>query len=289
MGDTITADTSGAPIDVIAGSSYKLEAYVRSTTGATVSGTMSLATANGSTTADSAGVPFTVGGDWTPVQLTLDTTKNANTMIPKITLGGAGMLDVDELTLIPVLIEQSDPWSASGSGVTWGVYDDPANAYDSSYGVMAFSTATAGSGVQHSATQSTSVGDQLSATAFVRTGGASVSGTFQVTSIGGTKETWKQSFTANADWQSLSIPIVIAQSGHTGFTVQVLLNTTGQTLYLDQVALQTNPWTPNSGVSQAIVFDGNAAQSGSGYLQLTPTGSGSGSSYLDMAASSKLL
>jgi hypothetical protein len=72
MGDTITTDEGGNPIDVIAGSSYKLEAYVRSTTGATVSGTMSLAAANGSTTTDSASAPFTVGGDWTPVQLTLE-------------------------------------------------------------------------------------------------------------------------------------------------------------------------------------------------------------------------
>ncbi len=289
MGDTITTDTSGNPIDVIAGSSYKLEAYVRSTTGATVSGTMSLATSNGSTTADKTSVPFTVGGDWTPVQLTLDTTKNANTMIPTITASSAwDMLDVDELTLTPVIIEQSDPWSPSGSGVTWQVLDDPANAYDSSYGVMEFSVSQAGSGVKHGATQSTSVGDQLSATAFVRTAGANVSGTFQVTSIGGTQETWKQAFTANGDWQSVSIPIEVAQGGHTGFTVSVLLNTTGQTLYLDQVALQTNPWTVNSGATQAIVYDGAAAQSGSGFLELTRTGSGSGSTYLDMAASSDI-
>ena len=289
MGDTITTDTDGKAIDVIAGSSYKLEAYVRSSNGSTVSGTMSLDTANGSTTVDSVSVPFTVGGDWTPVQLTLDATKSANTMIPKIVLGGAGMLDVDELTLTPVIIEQSDPWWTTGPGVTRVVVDDPENAYDSSYGVMEFSVSSAGSGMQHSVTQSTTVGEQLSATAFVRTAGADVSGTFQVTSIGGTTETWKQSFTANGDWQSVSIPIRVAQSGHTGFTVSVVLNTTGQTLYLDQVALQTNPWTPTSGaVNQAIVFDGDAAQSGSGYLQLTPTGSGNGSSYLDVAASSDI-
>ncbi|MEK9810211.1 MAG: hypothetical protein VW362_07160, partial [Candidatus Nanopelagicales bacterium] len=200
VGDTITADTSGAPIDVIAGSSYKLEAYVRSTSGANINGTMSLATANGSTTADSASVAFTATSGWTLVELMLDTTKNANTMIPKVTLNGAGQLDVDSVSLVPVLIEQTDPWSASGSGVTWGVYDDPDNAYDSSYGVMEFSVATAGTGVQHGATQSTSVGDQLSATAMVRTGGARVSGTVQVTSVGGTKETWTQDFTATGDW-----------------------------------------------------------------------------------------
>jgi hypothetical protein len=288
MGDTITADTAGKPIDVIAGSSYKLEAYVRSTTGATVSGTMSLATANGSSTADSASVAFTVGGDWTPVQLTLDTTKNANTLIPRIVLGAAGQLDVDELTLVPVIIEQSDPWSASGSGVTWNVMDDPENAYDSSYGVMEFSVSSAGTGVEYTATQSTTVGEQLSATAFVRTGGTPVSGTFVVSSVGGTKETWQEAFTADSEWQSLSIPMKVAQSGHTGFTVQVLSNTPGTTLYLDQVALQTNPWTPSGSVSQAIVFDGAAAQSGSGYLELTPTGSSGGSSYIDMPASSDI-
>jgi hypothetical protein len=229
-----------------------------------------------------------VGGDWTPVQLTLDTTKNANTLIPRIVLGGAGQLDVDELTLVPVIIEQTDPWSASGSGVTWNVMDDPENAYDSSYGVMEFAVASAGTGVQYQATQSASVGEQLSATAFVRTGGTPVSGTFVVTSVGGTKETWQEAFTANGDWQSLSIPIAVAQAGHTGFTVQVLSNTPGTTLYLDQVALQSNPWTVSGSAEQAIVFDGAAAQSGSGYLELTPTGSSGGSSYLDMPASSDI-
>jgi hypothetical protein len=153
---------------------------------------------------------------------------------------------------------------------------------------MEFSVSSAGTGVEYSASQSASVGDQLSATAFVRTGGANVSGTFAVTSKGGTKETWQQAFTADGEWQTLSIPVTVAQSGHTGFTVQVLSNTPGATLYLDQVALLTNPWTPNSGASQTIVFDGAAAQSGSGYLKLTPTGSGGGSSYIDMAASSDI-
>lgn len=288
VGDAITADVDGNPIQVVAGSSYKLEAYVRSTTGAAVSGNMSLTAASGSATTDSVSVPFTADGGWTPVQLTLDTTKSGDTLIPQIVLGSGGQLDVDELTLVPVIIEQSDPWSATGSGVTWNVMDDPENAYDSSYGVMEFSVAEAGTGVQHAASQVTSVGDQLSATAFVRTGGANVSGTFVVTSQGGSKETWQQSFSATGEWQEVSVPITIAQSGHTGFTVQVLSDTPGTTLYLDQVALQANPWTPSSGVTQAIVFDGSSAQSGSGYLRLTPTGSSGGSSYIDMAASSDM-
>lgn len=288
MGDTITADTSGNPIDVIAGSSYKLEAYVRSTTGASVSGTMSLGAASGSTSTNSASVPFTATSSWTPVQLTLDTTKNANTLIPKIVLGSAGMLDVDELTLTPVLIEQSDPWSPTGSGVTWGVYDDPPNAYDSSYGVMEFSTSASGQGVKHAVSQSTTVGEQLSATAFVRTSGKNVNGTFQVAMTGGGQEVFKQGFTANGTWQMVSIPMTITQSGHTGLTVAVTLSTTGATLYLDQVAVQTNPWTPLTGATQAIVFDGASAQSGSGYLNLESTSGQNASTYLDMAASSDI-
>ena len=288
MGDTITKDTSGQPIDVIAGSSYQLEAYVRSTTGAKVNGTMSLATASNGQTNQTETVTFTADSSWTPIQLTLQATKNANTLIPRITLSSAGMLDVDELTLIPVIIEQSDPWSSAGPGVTWNVMDDPPNAYDSSYGVMEFSTSTAGSGVKHAVTQSTSVGDQLSATAFVKTAGASVNGLFQVTTTGGTQEVFKQGFTATSEWQMVSIPITIAQAGHTGFTVAVTLNTTGQTLYLDQVALQTNPWTPVSGATQSIIYDGASAQSGSGYLSLQSASSKNQSTYLDMAASSDI-
>lgn len=288
MGDTVATDTDGNPIDVIAGSSYNLEAYVRSTTGASLSGTMSLSTASNGQVNGRQAVTFTAGPSWTPVQLTFQASANANALIPQIILNSAGQLDVDELTLTPVIIEQSDPWSATGPGVTWNVMDDPPNAYDSSYGVMEFSTNTSDSGVQHAVTQSTSVGDQLSATAFVKTAGRPVEGTFQVTSTGGTQEVFSQTFIATSVWQMVSIPITIAQSGHTGFTVTVTLSTTGQTLYLDQVALQTNPWTPVSGAIQSVVYDGASAQSGSGYLVLQSSATANQSTYLDMAASSDI-
>jgi hypothetical protein len=280
---SITTDTDGGAVSVSAGSSYELSAYVRSTTGVTESGSMSLSTSAG----DVVSVPFTATGDWSQVQVTLTTTQAATSLTPKITLGSGGQLDVDELTVVPILIEQSDPWSPLGSGVSWQVVDDPTNAHDSSYGLMKFTASNPGTGVQHAVDQSTNVGDVFSVNAWVRSSTATdIQGSVQVTTVGGTNEMWKQSFTADQTWQSVSIPMTIAQSGHTSLNVAVLSNTPGVMLYVDDVTMQQNEWIASGpAVTQTIVYDGGSAQSGTSYMELSYTGSGSGSTYYDMAAS----
>lgn len=280
--DVITLDTNGVAIDVTAGSSYKMQAYVRSTTGATIGGNMSLATGAG----ERVGTGFVATADWSPVSLELTATRSATSLTPQITLSGAGQLDVDALTLIPLLIEQTDPWSPAGAGVQWQVIEDPANAHDSSYGVMTFTPANAGTGVQKSVTATSTVGEEYSVNAWVRSSSTAITGEVLVTTTGGTQESWSQEFTADGTWQSVSIPMTIAQSGHTGFNVAVLSKTPGVMLYVDDVTLQANLWTPSgTGVTQTLVYDGGSAQSGNSYMELSYEGPGSGSSYVDMAAS----
>ena len=284
--DTITADTDGDAIDVAAGSSYELTAYVRSTTGINLPGRMALGTSAGEGTS----VGFTATADWTKVQVTLQAQSAATSLTPQITLNGSGQLDVDALTITPLIINQSDPWSAAGSGVTWQVVDDPANAHDGSYGLMKFTTTSSSNstGVQQTVDQASNVGDQYSVNAWVRSSSPTtqIKGTVQVSTIGGTQEQWAQNFTADDTWQSVSIPMTIAQAGHTGFTVAVLSKTPGVMLYLDDVTMQSNMWiASSSAVTQTIVYDGASAQSGSSYLELDYVGSGSGSTYYDMAAS----
>ncbi len=282
MGDTITVDTDGDAIAVTAGETYQMQAYIRSTTGASVNGTMSLATGAG----DRTSVNFTATSDWAPIELELTATKSASSLIPQIVLAGAGQLDIDEITLIPVLIEQSDPWSPLGGGVTWQVVQDPVNAHDSSYGLMKFTATNPNTGVQHAVDQSANVGDEFSVNAWVRSSSSTpVSGEVQVTTVGGTNELWRQPFTADGTWQSVSIPMTIAESGHTSFEVAVLASTTDVMLYLDDVTMQQNQWTASAGTTQTIVYDGGDAQSGTSYLELSYTGSGSGSTYYDMPAS----
>jgi len=281
--DTITVDTDGDAISVTAGETYQLQAYVRSTTGASIGGTLSLATGAG----DRVGANFTATADWTAVEVELTATQSATSLIPQVTLSTAGQLDVDALTLIPVLIEQSDPWSPIGGGVKWQVVEDPANAHDSSYGVMEFTASQPNTGVQHAVDQSSNVGDEFSVNAWVRSSSATtpVSGFVQVTTVGGSNEVWKQNFTADDTWTSVSIPMTIAQAGHTGFEVAVFSSTTNVMVYLDDVTMQQNLWTASAGATQTIVYDGASAQSGTSYMELSYTGSGSGSSYYDMPAS----
>lgn len=288
MGDTITVDVNGKAIAVAPGASYRLNAYVRSSAGVPVTGTMSLATTTNGNQADKASVSFTAGSDWTPIELTLQATKSANALIPKIVLSGPGAFDVDALALTPLVIEQADPWAASGGGVTWQVIDDPAHALDSSYGVMQFEAASAGTGIKHGITHATSPGDVYSLTAFVRSGsGTPIAGEVVVTTVGGDKESWSASFSGSSSWQPINVPISVTKSGHSGFEVQVLAETTGALLYVDNVAMVTNPWTGTNGALQSVVFSGMSAQSGSGYLLLTPRNS-SGGAYLDMPASDDL-
>ncbi|MHC8497440.1 MAG: hypothetical protein ACYYNF_10705 [Actinomycetes bacterium] len=151
---------------------------------------------------------------------------------------------------------------------------------------MTFTPTNAGTGVQKSVTATSTVGEEYSVNAWVRSTSTPVTGQVIVTTTGGTQETWSAGFTADDTWQSVSIPMTIAQSGHTGFNVAVLSTTTGVMLYVDDVTLQANLWTPSgTGVTQTLVYDGGSAQSGNSYMELSYTGSGDGSSYVDMAAS----
>ncbi|MEK9808854.1 MAG: hypothetical protein VW362_00300, partial [Candidatus Nanopelagicales bacterium] len=65
----------------------------------------------------------------------------------------------------------------------------------------------------------------------------------------------------------------------------MISSTTNVMLYVDDVTMQQNLWTASAGTTQTIVYDGGSAQSGTSYMELSYTGSGSGSTYYDMPAS----
>jgi hypothetical protein len=288
-----SSDTGGGislPVKqtVVAGAEYTMTAYVRSTGGAAGQLTLSY----GGTSSESAYTKFTGTGSWQPVSVQFTATKSNTTITPAVSANSSGpsQIDVDSITLTPATIVQDSPWTADGSGVTFGVYDDVDRAHDSSYGLLEMSTTTGGAGVQHAITQTTAPGQVYNASAWVRSSsGTPIDGKIRFNAVGGSAESTSSPFTATGTWQLVSLRLPIAQTGHTGFTVEVLSSTTGVTLDLDDVVVQQNPWlvTSDSGgtATQTVVTDGASAQSGTGYLRVVNTGSAGGDAYLDTAGS----
>ncbi|MFM1964394.1 MAG: hypothetical protein RL134_119, partial [Actinomycetota bacterium] len=85
----ITTDVDGQAVTVYAGATYRLEAYVRSSDGATRQGTMTLATGAG----DTVSLPFTVDGTWQALTLELKATKQATSLTPSFTVTAPGGID----------------------------------------------------------------------------------------------------------------------------------------------------------------------------------------------------
>lgn len=277
----ITTDVDGKAVTVPAGSTYRLEAYVRSIDGVTRQGTMSLATGAGET----ASLPFTVDDTWQPLSLELKVTKKATSLTPSFTVTAPGGIDIDSLTLLPDIIVQESPWTAQ-SGVTAAVYDDPSRAHDSSYGLMRITASQTGTGISHQVDGSIDAGTQVSVNAWVRSGSSTaVSGRVRLKGGG---QSWEQPFTSGADWQVVSMPASVGAGG-SGFTVEVISDTPGALLEVDDVTVQANPWrassTGSGTATQTLVYDGADAEEGTNFLRLLNSGSTTGETYLDHPAS----
>ena len=274
---------------VVAGAEYTMTAYVRSAVG--VKGELDLTYSGASSSSsETAGTVIVGTGAWQPVSVQLTATRSNTTITPRVFAYTGDPLDVDSITLTPAKIIQDSPWTADGSGVTFGVYDDVDRAHDSSYGLLEMSTTVGGSGVQHAISQTTAPGQVYNASAWVRSSsGTPIDGKVRFGTVGGSTESVSSPFTANGTWQLVSLRLPILQTGHTGLNIEVLSSDTGVTLDLDDVVVQQNPWLVSSDsggtATQTVITDGANAQSGTGYLRLVNDVSAGGDAYLDTTGS----
>lgn len=261
--------------NVKAGAVYTLSMYVRSTTGAFVDGQFGMAY-NNNTEANYQ--YFTADADWQLVTMSLTATKSNTIIQPLLQIYGSHLLDIDTITVTPQVIIQDDPWlvrTDMNSTATGVVFDDQSRAHDSSYGVLEARKSANGDGeVYHNITASPAVGEVYTGSVWVRSAsGTPVSGAFGLLANGGNQERASTGFTATGDWQLLSVRLPIAQSGHTSMMLYVDWYTNNVTLDIDDADVQKVNWVvgDSNTTAQKVMNDGEGAQSGSGYLQLTCT------------------
>jgi hypothetical protein len=270
------------------GSTWTLQASVRSTNGNKVDGSLNLTAGDGSSSDEKKSLTFSATADWQVVVLTLTAKNSHSNLIPgiKLTSNDRSSLDIDAITLTQDTVVQSDPWkkmNPSDGQVTQVIRVDSTRAHESS-GVLQFSkTGANDGGVQHDISVVPVVGEKYSGTVWVRSStGTPISGRFVIKALGGTVESKALNFTATSDWQMLSGQLSIANSGHTSMSVEVWLTTAGQTLDVDDVSVQQFDWTIfGSSASQFQMNDVANSQSGSGYLKISKSTADSGGVQFD--------
>jgi hypothetical protein len=285
-------DADGNPIKAQGGSTFTLRAQLKAPAGTTGTFGMNFGSQAGTLTVpqldDSDSPAFIATGDWQDVQVTFTApgTGTFTSITPTLVLAKAGSLQLDTVTISPVLIDQDQPWSVyqpSGTSVTWGVYDDPANAHDGSLGHLTMSkTGSADAGLVKTM-QAPAAGQTYSATAWVRTADDDTATfTFELSAEGGSAATeqQQQTVTATQDWQLIQLRLPVQNAGHTDLKASLIATTPGVTLYVDDVAVVATQWVATSGTHD-VLNDGAGAYEGSGYGRLTNTGTSTATLYAD--------
>jgi hypothetical protein len=276
------------PTTVTAGSVYTMQAYVRSTTGANISGGINLSGTG--TSNDGIGTNFTATSDWQFVTVTLVASKSNTYLVPQIDLHQAGSLDIDSVTLTQQVITQADPWRnyvGSGGSVSWKIMNDPTRAHDSNGALQLTTTGTSASGVEHTIAEAPTQGSTYVGSAWVRSLVASptkpVSGAFTLYTNGGATMDWRATnFTLqDTNWHMVPIRVPMANSGHTSMGARITLTTPGVTVDIDDVQVQKDSgWTmfgdQSAMPTQTQMNDSQNSQSGSGYLRINKTTSVAG-------------
>lgn len=263
---------------VVPGTTYTMVAYVRSASGGSLGGTMSLGGTG--TSPEQVTHSFTATPTWTWQELKFTATKSNNELVPQILVGATGTLDVDGIVITPDVIVQPDPWVADtgGGSVAMTVLEDPERAHDS-LGLMVLKTSGGGTnGIRHDIALTPAVGDYYTGSVWIRSqSGTPVAGRFELTTLGGSSAPVSATFQADSAWQLVSVRLPITSAGHTGLRARVLSTTPGVELDVDDVNVGKEIWRSFSSgpaLSQVQVNDGAAAESGSGFLRITKGSAG---------------
>lgn len=271
------------------GTSYDLQAYVRAPAGSKVTGRIGVTYGAGTSAAETLFQPFTAGDGWLLVSASFMAAADHGTGTTQlfVSTDAGGLLDVDEVMMTPRTVSPDPSWVSyydQGGSITWADYDDKPNAHDGSAGVlkMTKSSTTGRGGVVNSQTIATVAGDTYTFNGWVRTAsGTSANGSFELCFDGGPSEECAStpfSTPSDGSWKLLTV-VLRATMSHTDMHVATLITNSAESLFLDDASLQRLDWVTGSAdgstAFQKVINDSASAQAGSGYLQLTNTGSGS--------------
>jgi hypothetical protein len=167
------------------------------------------------------------------------------------------------------------------------LYEDSSKAHGGS-GYMQLRATSGSAYASRDTTAAPSQGNTYVGSAWVKSAGSNISGKLTV-SVNGTSDTATTSFTANGTWQMVTVNLPVNGSAGTSMEMQIENATAGQSLWVDDAAIQLvgltqpTPWgiVPGSGgtVATAAYADSTIAHGGDNYLQFSASGSAGSISY----------
>lgn len=266
------------PVAPRQGSVHTARAWVRSAGDTPVTGTLVLAGEGG--TRNESTQAFTTGDQWQEVEVTHTVTAANNSLLRvRIDVGTPGVeFDLDSVSLAENVVIPDDPWRITGPGAassTAIVYRDPNRAHEGE-GFFEFTAGASGSVVEQDVRVAPAAGDRYSLGVWVRSATTRpIEGRIELATVGGTATSAVAGFTATDQWQQVAVPLAITAGNHTAMVARVASLTPGIPLDIDSVVVQPTTWAPfaASGAvpGQVQRNDPDAAQSGSGYLEITTT------------------
>ncbi len=174
----------------------------------------------------------------------------------------------------------SSGWGTRHGFINRAVYNAPTQAQTGNW-FLATNTPVAGRELSQSIARSTSIGQLVTTTFWVRTSGSDFAGKATVSALGGTAEAAATSFTANGTWQQITVSLPIKRSGHTSLRFDLSLTTVGTTLWFDSAMMTVGQgpldrnllsypsfegaftrWIPGNGFVNRQVFKDPRAQDG---------------------------
>ncbi|UFS57753.1 carbohydrate binding domain-containing protein [Subtercola endophyticus] len=175
-------------------------------------------------------------------------------------------------------------WVQQNGPANWQNINNPSLAEDGSW-LFATNTTVAGRSNSQDVQRTVNVGDQVTATIWLRSSGtAPFSGAVAAWALGGgPNETASTAYTVTGAWQKITVKLPIRQSSHPVIRLEVYMYSTTGTLLMDNAALaygqapplknllsspgfegQLGGWAPGNGdLNRAVFQDSTIAHSGS--------------------------
>ena len=279
-GESNTSTAGGSVLQDVAvttqpGQSYSFSIWIRSPTGAPVSGTLALWGLGGTT--ENGLTNFTVGSAWTLVTAPLDVSQSGHTELraqiyefttnTNYDFDGAQLVN-DGLSNASFGEGNFNSWQTlpvTGGSMNVAAYKNSAAHDGSWYGES--NTSTAGGSVLQDVAVTTQPGQSYSFSIWIRSpAGVPVSGTVALWGLGGTTENGLTNFTVGSAWTLVTAPLDVSQSGHTELRAQIYEFTTNTNYDFDGATFASgDEWTPNQAPSitsgGSATFDEGSAQS----------------------------
>ncbi|MEN9505626.1 MAG: hypothetical protein RI958_1552, partial [Actinomycetota bacterium] len=235
------------------GKTYDIGAWVRSSSGTSINGSLEIYTLNGGgTQVQSFPANFTATSTWTYVTQRVTLTQNATTMRARITANSTAALDVDNVTV-------SQPvWTSFGT-VTQSQVGDEIKAQSGSGYLRITSTTGSNSGVQLDTAGGMNNGTNQAIEVWVRSSnGMPVNGRLVGTTSGGSGvDTATRSFVANSEWQKVTVVVPITNTGRNSLRTQVYVDTANRGLDIDSMVNGQYPFSEPDGVTTELSSPNN--------------------------------